>query len=106
MNSEVTLEDLLRREPDYNLCSCFGHSWALARPDGPVELGVRVRLYCQRCGAERLDTYSYAGTLNVRSYKYPPGYLFTKGGRVPVELFRQAIVRQQGRIRRPRKKAS
>jgi len=104
--SDVTLQDLLRREADFNLCSCFGHSWALNRPEGLHSLGFRFRMYCQRCGTERLDTLSGIGTLVTRSYTYPEGYLFKKGGRPELSLLRLAVVRQNRKVLKKSRKAS
>lgn len=79
----------------YVRCNTIGHMWFDVPVEWNSEFGIPVSLRCERCGAERRESYSQYGALLTRHYIYPPNYKYPKGSRPTRADFRIMMVMQQ-----------
>lgn len=83
---------------EYQKCRTFHHQWDEFIPRAgdrkPAPYGRGFSLRCERCAAERHDTFDAYGNLSARSYVYPSGYEVAADEKPTIEQLRLSIVKE------------
>lgn len=88
----------LAMQIEYQKCRAFHHSWDEFIPGPgdarPAPYGRGFSLRCDRCTAQRHDTFDAYGNLSSRKYVYPSGYEVAADEKPTIEQLRLSIVRE------------